>query len=287
MHGSANIAYKLFETTIMKNYKQLYGPWALITGASSGIGEEFANQLAALGMNLVLVARRKDRLDTLAQNLELKFHIETKTIGVDLLQPDFLEQVVKDTNDLEIGLLVNNAGLWKMGKYLDISLDDELKMIDLNIKAPAILTHLFAKKMTIRKRGGIINVASMLAYMGVPFSSVYAATKAYELAKSEGLWYELKQQGVDVLSLNPGLTQSEMTDGFDFSHMPMNLMKPEQVVHTALKSLGRKSQVIPGIMNKILVVLSKRVMSRNMNTNMFGMLMGKANMKLSKEQLNK
>ena len=203
------------------NFIKKYGPWALLTGASSGIGEAFASRLAAEGLNLVLAARRKNRLEALAQKLEKQFHIKTKTIGVDLLQQNFLESIKEATDDLQIGLLVNNAGLWKMNSYMEISLEDEFNMIDLNIKAPSVLTHHFAEKMISRDKGGIINVASVLAYMGVPYSAVYAATKAYELVKSEGLWYELKQHGVDVLSLNPGLTKSEMTDGYDFSHMPI------------------------------------------------------------------
>lgn len=269
----------------MKNYKHKYGPWALITGASSGIGAAFAYQLAKQGLNLVLIARRKERLEKLGHQLENEFSIQVKTVKVDLLQEGFLEEIRKTTNSLEIGLLVNNAGLWKMGEYLEISQEDEFKMIDLNIKAPAILTHHFAIHMADRRRGGIINVASMFSYMGVPYSAVYAATKAYELVKSESLWYELKKKEIDVLSLNPGLTLSEMTSDFDFSHMPMSLMKPEIVVKTALISLGKRSQVIPGIMNKILGLLSKHIMSRDMNTQMFGLLIGKANSKQSTKTL--
>lgn len=123
-------------------------------------------------------------------------------------------------------------------------------------------------------------MASMLGYLGVPYSAVYAATKAYEIVKSEGLWFELKKQGVAVLALNPGLTKTEMITAYDFSHMPMKLLSPEKVVKTALTALGKKSQVIPGTMNKTLGVLSKRVMSRDMNTKMFGMLFGKTNSKL-------
>ena len=264
----------------MKNFNQKYGSWALITGASSGIGEEFANHLAKKGLNLVLVARRKERLEKLARQLGSEYSIQVKTVKADLLQEGFLDEVRKTTDSLEIGLLVNNAGLWKMGEYLEISQEDEFRMIDLNIKAPSILTHHFAIKMSERKRGGIINVASLLAYVGVPYSAVYAATKAYELVKSETLWFELKQHGVDVLGLNPGFTESEMTNDFDLSHMPMSLLKPEKVARTAIKALGKKSQVIPGGMNKMLGFLFKRVMTRDMNTRMFGMLMGKTYNKL-------
>jgi len=143
----------------MKNFKNKYGPWALITGASSGIGEEFANHLAKKGLNLVLVARRKERLEKLARQLGSEYSIQVKTVKADLLQEGFLDEVRKTTDSLEIGLLVNNAGLWKMGEYLEISQEDEFRMIDLNIKAPSILTHHFAIKMSERKRGGIINVS--------------------------------------------------------------------------------------------------------------------------------
>lgn len=264
----------------MKNFKNKYGPWVLITGASSGIGEAFASLLAAEGLNLVLAARRKDRLETIAQKLETQFNIETRTIEVDLLKQDFLVPIKQATDDLQVGLLINNAGQLILNSYMETSMEEEFRMIDLNIKAPAILTHHFAEKMISRDKGGIINVASVLAYMGVPYSAAYAATKAYELVKSEGLWYELNKHGVDVLSLNPGLTRSEMTEGLDFSHMPMSLMNPPEVANTALKALGKKSQITPGRMNRMLVFMSKRVMSRDMNTRMFGMLMEKTYDKL-------
>ncbi len=264
----------------MKNFKNSYGPWALITGASSGIGEAFAFRLATEGMNLILAARRKDKLTALAQKLETKFGIDVRTVEVDLLKKDFLESIKSATADVQIGLLVNNAGQLILNQYMNTSIEDESRMIDLNIKTPAILTHHFAEKMIRRGKGGIINVASVLAYMGVPYSAAYAATKAYELVKSEGLWYELRKHGIDVLSLNPGLTKSEMTKELDFSHMPMKLMNPASVANTAVKALGKKSQVTPGWMNKMLVFMSKHFMTRNMNTKMFGMLMGKTYTKL-------
>jgi len=266
----------------MKKIKEKYGPWALITGASSGIGEEFAKQLGKLGLNLILVARRKDQLDHIGKTIEDQYSVRVKTIAVDLTQERFLDEIRKTTDSLTIGLLINNAGLWEMGDYLGITLEDELSMIELNIKTPAILTHHFAAKMMENKKGGIINVASMLGYLGVPYSTIYAATKAFELVKSEGLWYELKKEGVDVLSLNPGLTKTEMISKYDFSHMPMSPLRPEKVVVAGLKALGKKSQVIPGTMNKILGILSKHVMSRDMNTKMFGLLIGKTNSKLKK-----
>jgi uncharacterized protein len=257
----------------MQNLKEKYGPWALITGSSSGIGAEFANQLAAQGLNLVLVARREERLKILAARLEEEFPIKVLTVGADLSKPDFIKTINERTSALEIGLLINNAAMMYINNYLDASIEDELKLIDLNIKAPAILTHHFAGKMIQRKKGGIIYVASTLGYMGTPYSSAYAASKAHEVSKGEGLHYEFKSKGVDAMVLSPGLTRTEMTDGLDFSHMPMKLMETEDVVRAALKGLGKKSQVIPGGMNKMMAWMSKRIMSRDMITNMMGKMM--------------
>lgn len=261
----------------MKKLKQVYGDWALITGASSGIGKEFAIELAKRGINMVLVARRESKLNELANDLKKNNHIKTKIISIDLSKADFLDQIRSITDSIDIGILVNNAGIWIMDDYLNVAIQDELKMIDLNIKAPAILTHHFGKKMVKQKKGAIINIASILAYTGVPYSTAYAATKAYELVKSEGLWYELKQYGIDVLSVNPGLVASEMTNNYNFSHMPNKLLKPKTVVKSALSAIGKKTQTIPGTFNKVLGFILKRLGTRKLNTIIFGILIGQAN----------
>ena len=257
------------------NFKEKYGQYALITGASSGIGEAFAKQLAKKGLDLILVARRKERLEKLSSELEEKYKIKAIALAVDLLSNDFLHEIREVTDPLKVGLLVSNAGMMYIGNYLDNSLENDLRMIDLNVKVPAILTHHFVQKMIERRRGGIIYTASILGFMGTPFSSIYAGTKAHEIVKGEGLAYELKPKGIDVLVLNPGLTETEMTSGNDFSAMPMKLMKPDLVAKSAIDALGKKVLVTPGFMNNILIWMSKRIMSRKMNTKMFGTLMEK------------
>lgn len=263
------------KTKFIEKFKQKYGPWAVVTGASSGIGTEFAKQLAAMGLNLVLVARRKDRLENLKQNLEQTYNIKVRIASVDLTHPEFLSTIRNLTEDIAVGLLVSNAGMMYIGHYLENNLESEMKMIDLNIKAPSILTHYFGKKMIERGKGGIIYTASMLGFMGTPYATAYAATKAYEVAKAEGLAYELKSKGVDVLALNPGLTETEMTADYDFSAMPMKLMKPEKVARTALHCLGRRTLATPGKMNNMMNFFAKHLMSRQMNTKMFGGFMRK------------
>ena len=147
----------------MKTFKQKYGPWALVTGASSGIGEQYAKQLAAKKLNLMLVARRKERLETLAKALNTEHKIETKVIAADLASDDGLKKVTEETNTMEIGLLVNNAGIEDSGHFLDTPLDKALDVLDTNCKAPLVLTHHFAKKMVERKRGGILFMSSLVA----------------------------------------------------------------------------------------------------------------------------
>ena len=257
-------------------FKDKYGPWALVTGASSGIGSQFAIQLARKGLNLVLVARREERLTNLAQDIEQTFPVKVRTLAVDLTQPDFLKLIQDVTRDIEIGLLVSNAGIMYIGSYFDHEPEAEMKMIDLNIKAPAVLTRYFGQEMMNRRQGGLIYTASMLGFIGTPYATTYAATKAYEIAKAEGLAVELKSKGIDVLALNPGLTKTEMTADYDFSAMPMKLMQPDQVVQTALKNLGRKPLASPGFMNNMANWMTKRLMSRKMNTKLFGYFMKKA-----------
>jgi uncharacterized protein len=238
-------------------FNDRYGPWALITGASSGIGAEFSSQLAQLGLNLILVARRKQRLDDLAQQLEEKNKIQVRTLRVDLSQPDFMTAILTVTQSLEIGLLVNNAGFGLAGNFFEHRLERELALLDVNCRAPLILTHEFGRQMIRRKRGGIIFVSSVSGYIATPIEASYAASKAYELFLAESLWYELKNDGVDVLALCPGVTVSEFHDLAGIK--PVAAMPVNPVVALALKKLGKKPSVIAGWHNRLLVSLVKFV----------------------------
>lgn len=258
------------------NFKIKYGPWALVTGASSGIGLELVKQIAEKGLDIILVARRKEKLNSLALEIEKTYKVKTIVIKADLLKDGYLSEIRKITDDKDIGLLVSNAGMMYIGNHFDNTIENELKMIDLNIKVPAVLTHHFVQKMIARKKGGVIYTASMLGFMGTPYATTYAGTKAHEIVKAEGLAYELKPKGIDVLALNPGLTETEMTANNDFSGIPMKLMKPVLVAKSAINALGKQVLVTPGFMNNMMNWMSKRIMSRNMNTKMFGTFMKRA-----------
>ena len=241
-------------------FSDKYGKWAIITGSSSGIGVEFAHQIAAKGLNVVLVARRKQLLDALAKDLVEKYNIECRVVEADLSKDGFHTDIFEATKDLEIGLLVNNAGMNCEGHFYRGSLDRNLQMLQLNTKAPFILAYEFGKQFISRGKGGIIFTSSISAFSAHPYLSHYAATKAYILSLAESMNYEFKDKNVDVIALCPGMTKSEMTKGMKDGPM---LMEAAPVVKTALDNLGKEAYVVPGFINKTQVFINSRLLNRD------------------------
>ncbi len=255
----------------MKIFVDRFGPWALVTGASSGIGESFARRLAEIEMNLVLVARREDRLRKLAEDLQSRHEVSTRVVPVDLSRDDFLPIIERATNDLQVGLLVNNAGIATAGKFLDNDLGSELALLHINNRAALILAHHFGRLMRKQGRGGMIFVSSTVAFAGVPWWSNYAASKAHDLVFAEGLAQELRKDGISVLALCPGTTQTEF---WSSGGKPLFSMQPKAVVDVALRKLGRRTTVVAGWMNSI-IVLSTRLLPRSWNAGIFGWVIGR------------
>ena len=234
----------------MTTYQQKYGPWALVTGASSGIGAEFCRQLAAKGLNLIMVARRKERLDQLAEELTARHSVQARTIKADLSTPDFLAEIKPVTDNLEVGLLVNNAGFGIAGNFLDNPLERELELLYVNCRAPMIVTHDFGKRMAERKKGGIIVVSSLISFISSPVWLGYAASKAHNLFFGEALWGELREHGVDVEVLCPGFTKTEFHKVAGVKTR-FAAMEVEPVVAKSLRKLGKKTTVITGLQNRL------------------------------------
>jgi len=184
--------------------------YILITGASSGIGYEMAQQLAALKYNLILTARSEDKLATMQQELSSKYGITVQYIPKDLSKTEQASQLYDDIKraNYQVSHLVNNAGFGEYGSFLKTSLEKELNMIDLNISSLVILSKLIAKDMVARKSGRIMNVSSVIAYLPFPYMSVYSATKSFVLAFSQTLAAELEGTGVVVTTLAPGTTET-------------------------------------------------------------------------------
>lgn len=228
------------------------GKWALITGASAGIGVALAEELAAGGTNLVLTARRKDRLEALAQRLACSHKIETQVFPADLTDPAAPENILSFTCDkeIEIDLLINNAGFGKYGEFHSVAKERLVEMVQVNCSAVVHLTHLFVQGMVARRRGDILILASTASFQAVPYISTYAATKAFDLLFAEGLAEELKPYGIRVCALCPGSTESEfhVVAGQDtFIHRAETAQK---VARTGLRALAAgKSYVISGLGN--------------------------------------
>lgn len=228
-----------------------YGTWAVITGASSGIGQEIAEILASAGINLLINARRKPLLEKLASSLESKYNVKVHTIASDVSKETGVEAIIETTKSFEVGLLVASAGYGTSGLFHQSSLQDELNMLQVNCIALMMLTHHFSKAFVAQKKGGIILMSSMVGFQGVPYAAHYAASKAYVQSLAEALAVELKPFGVDVLAAAPGPVQTGFADR---ANMQMDMsLKPADIGVPILKALGRKSTVLPGFLTKFLV----------------------------------
>lgn len=237
-------------TQPQQRWRENYGPWALVTGASDGIGLEIARSLARRGLNLVLVARRGNVLSNLAAELTALHGVQTRTIAADLARNTEVQRVNSETADLDVGLLVEAAGFGTAGAFLESNLDQEINMLDVNCRAVAAMSHEFGHRFARRGRGGLILMSSLLAFQGVPRSANYAATKAYVQTLAEALRIEMAPLGVDVLACAPGPVAS----GFAArANMQMSMaLKTSQVADATLEALGRSTTVRPGWLSKFL-----------------------------------
>lgn len=236
--------------------------WVLITGASGGFGEEFARQYAAQGKSLILVARRLNQLEILAEELRERFKVDVIVEQVDLSVIYAISDLHRrlQERDIQVDILINNAGHGLQGSFLEQSLDDALNMISLDISSLTAMTRLFAADMRIRGRGHILMVASLLSWQGVKNFAVYSAAKAYVLRFSDALHRELKNDGIVVTALCPGISDTGFASAARQKLTPalkVAMMKPEPVVQAGIRALeaGRMS-VIPGLGNKAITVLT-------------------------------
>ncbi len=226
------------------DWSQKYSGAALITGASSGLGAGFAREIAACGVDVVLVARRGDRLEALANEIRAAHGVNAHVIVQDLCEIDAAERVkaAVDALGVEVGLLVNNAGIGSHGRFQDSNLAVELRIIDLNCRAYVAMSACFLPGMIARGNGGIIHVASTAAFAPVKRFATYGATKAFELSFGQAMAEDLEGTGVDVLTYCPGYIRSEFHQNAEVNDLPQGILwnEPGDAARAALNALGRR-----------------------------------------------
>ena len=232
-----------------------YGDWALVTGASAGLGAEFARAIAAEGLSCVLTARREERLRELADELEKNHHVGTRVVTVDLAAADGADRLADAVNDLPIGLLVNNAGFGYAGRFEKLDLERLRSMVQVNCMAPVVLTRRLLPAMRERGKGAIIITGSVAGRQPLPLHGLYAATKAFDQFLGESLWGELRGSGIDVLVLEPGPTATEF---FQMAGETREAGEPPRgVVELALDTLGDQPSVVSGWFNYLRANLAR------------------------------
>jgi short-subunit dehydrogenase len=252
--------------------RKRFGPWALITGASAGIGREFAFQIAASGIHLVLVARREGLLKEVGGACSEKFGVEHRIVTADLSEEAFMPRLVEATSDLDIGLVISNAGTGSPGPFLAHERQELVSLLRLNTLPHLELAHHFGRKLVERRSGGILFVGAMGAEKGIPFMANDAGSKSYIRSLALSLHDELEPAGVHVTVLPPGPTDTPVLAkfGFDPKTMPMKPMPVDRCVYEGLRGLEANTPcVIPGRMNRIMNALIPAAMTRAMLRRLF------------------
>jgi short-subunit dehydrogenase len=253
--------------------KKRFGPWALVTGASSGIGKEFAQQIAASGINIVLVARREDLLKEVGVEFSKRYGVEHRVVVLDVSREDFIRQLASATDDLDIGLVVSNAGTGNPGEFLKLDRQLLEETLRLNTMSHLDVAHYFGGKLAERRRGGLILVGAMGAENGIPCMANDGGAKAYVHSLGEALHYEFKPLGVYVTVLAAGVTNTAVLEKFalDPKTMPMKPMSVEQCVSEGLSGLVKnRSRIVPGRLNRILNALVPASLARKMLAELLG-----------------
>jgi uncharacterized protein len=259
------------------------GSTALITGASKGLGVTFAEELARRGADLVLIARSKDALQTLAARLTAQYRVKCYVIAADLANPRAVDDIYAELAAVQIDLLINNAGLGLSGHFLDHDHAKEQASIQVNVQALVGLSHRFGKAMAARSRGGIINIASNSAFQPLPYMATYAASKAFVLHFGEALQHELSHTGVRVMTACPGPTATSFFEGTPTTMSDRSFDTPEMVVLGILRAFDQgKAVAYPGRVSVQIATWLPRLLPRAVIVRLAAMATGKMGLALPK-----
>ena len=236
-------------------FAERYGPWAIVTGASSGIGEAFAVALARRGVSPLLVARRADELERVAAAIRNGAG-SAEILALDLGQPGCAAILQQHTADRDVGLMVCNAGINPEGEFEELSPSTHERIVDLNVRAPVLLARTFLPRLVQRGRGGFLITGSIEGFVGFPHSATYSASKGFVRAFAEALWGEYRRQGIDILGLAPGATDTPLLrrNGFEPAELP-GVLPAEAVAEYALDHLRNGPLAVPGWTNRIMATV--------------------------------
>ena len=242
-------------------FRDRYGEWALVAGASEGLGASFAECLAERGLDLVLIARRESLLDDLAAGLRDRYGVEVRPIAMDLARPDLADALAAATADLDLGVFVYNAAFVPVGRFVDADVDALERAVDVNVRAPVVVLHTLLPGLERRGRGAVILMSSLAGLQGTPRVAAYAATKAFNTILAEGLWQELREQGIDVIACCAGAVETPGYQRSGKGRVP-GMLAPDDVARRTLDALGKGPRVVPGLVNRLVAVLLTRLLPR-------------------------
>ena len=253
----------------MRQFSNRYGSWAVVAGASEGLGVAFARCLAAREMNLLLIARRADLLEKVSEEIRQQYQVKIRCLVQDLGDAQLAGMLREATEGLEVGVLVYNAAYVPTGSFLDTDPESLQQLVRVNVQGPVTAVRTLAPGMCQRKKGAIVLMSSLAGMQGVPRIAAYAATKAFGTILAEGLWYELREHNVEVTVSCAGAMP---TPGYlrNFKQDAPGMMNPSTVAEMTLKALGRGPRFIPGWINRIGALITTRLISRKSAIQLMG-----------------
>lgn len=245
----------------MHDFRTRYGSWAAVAGASEGLGAAFATELAKRGMHLLLIARREEVLQTVADRLRRDHGIEVRVLVLDLASPKLAATLSNATVDLEVGVIVYNAAFVPVASFLDLEDEALAQLMGVNVQGPVTFLRALLPSMRERGRGAVVLMSSLAGMQGSPRIAAYAASKAFNTVLGEGLWHELREQGIEVVVSCAGATTTprylKSTD-----RIPPGTMTPDAVARETLGALGKGPRVVPGALNRFFAGLFERLLPR-------------------------